>query len=625
MPTLEASDAPQAGEHHDAAKKAADSTSNPDETKPTPSETVKVDSDGSDKEATVSKTEPSESNGGPGAHGDEVAVPLTRTEFILVFLGLALGLLLQALDQTIVTTTLPTIVTEFQAGDLIAWVGTGYMLTSASFACVYGKLSDIFGRKWTFLSVILIFEFGSLLCGLANSMEMLIVGRIVQGVGGGGLFALILIIISDIVSLRERGKYQGMLGSVWGVASILGPVAGGGFTDSAATWRWCFYINLPVGAITFLTVLLFLRFPKKEQDTSFWDKVKKLDYLGLVLILGAVSALILPLQLGGTRWAWNSAQTIGCFCASAVLFGALVVVENKIAKDPIIPPAVFMNVTVYAGLIMAFFIGAAFLSVIYYVPLYFQVVKNDNATISGLKTFPMVVGLLVLSISSGIFISRTGRMIVFVFFGGIVITTSIGLLSLISVDIEYWKLALMIFTAGIGVGSVLQTRVLVVQGAVDPPKIAVVTSLSNFMQILGSTIGVAVTGGIFTNKLQDELYERLPAQFATPENVTMLANAPNAIRAIAARLPNGIGEKILPIYLESVTEAMRFVFYGAIPFAAMIFVCGFFLKNYQRHRPEGKRPSTDESADGTVIEIDLDAAPKSITPEVEESPKKEVV
>ncbi|KAJ1567995.1 hypothetical protein HK096_007873, partial [Nowakowskiella sp. JEL0078] len=322
---------------------------------------------------------------------DEPLVKLSKVQFAIVYIALTFSILLAALDQTIVSTALPSIVTEFQAANLISWVGTGYLLTACSFSAIYGKLADIFGRKTMILFAISIFEIGSLVCGIAPSMEVLIGGRVIQGVGGGGIFSLVLIIISDIVAFKDRGKYQGIIGAVFGMASVIGPLAGGAFTDSSLSWRF-FYFNssviLPVGGFTLLVIIFFLKFPPQE-DKSILEKIKSIDYLGLLLILGSVTSILLPVQLGGSTWAWDSWYTIFCFVLAVVLIALLVFVELKIAKEPIIPANVFMNVTVYATLVIAFMLGGAFLAVVYYIPTFFQVVQNDGATISGLKTIPL--------------------------------------------------------------------------------------------------------------------------------------------------------------------------------------------------------------------------------------------
>ncbi|KAJ1537134.1 hypothetical protein HK096_003603 [Nowakowskiella sp. JEL0078] len=380
------------------------------------------------------------------------------------------------------------------------------------------------------------------------------------------------------------------------MASVIGPLAGGGFTDSSLSWS----VILPVGGFTLLVIIFFLRFPPQE-DKSILEKLKSVDYLGLLLILGSVTSILLPVQLGGSTWAWDSWYTIFCFVLAVVLIALLVFVELKIAEEPIIPANVFMNVTVFATLFIAFMLGGAFLAVVYYIPTYFQVVQNDGATTSGLKTIPLVVGILMLSISSGFIISKTGKMTIFFWFGGAVSALGIALLSTLEVDTPYWKIAIYLWICGIGVGSMLQTRVLALQAAVDAPKIAVATSLSGFFQTLGGAISISIFGVVFTNKVYDTLLEKIPKQFATPEKIKALANAPNSIRTIVKAIPGG-EQYILPAYLESFVIGLRYAFYTAIPFAGLIFIAAFFVKNYSL--PQKAKVEVDEEKINVEVEAE---------------------
>lgn len=299
---------------------------------------------------------------------DKVKVPLTRAQFISVFICFIFAVFLVAIDTTIISTAIPAIATEFQALDQISWVGSGFFLTSTAFSPVYGELTNIFGRKPTFLVAVFLFELGSLMCGIAPSMLVLILGRVVAGIGGGGIFSCVLIMLSDVTSLRDSGKYQGVIGAVFGLSSVIGPLLGGVFTDRL-TWRWCFLINLPIGVLAATIIFYMLKFPSPEGD--MFEKLKKVDYLGTSVIVVATTVLLVPLQFGGSVWKWTDPKTISMLVLGVLLIVLFAYVETK-ASHPIIPPRLFANRTVTSGLLSAFFLGCVFISLFYYVPTYFQ-------------------------------------------------------------------------------------------------------------------------------------------------------------------------------------------------------------------------------------------------------------
>ncbi|KAJ3193974.1 hypothetical protein HK101_003727 [Irineochytrium annulatum] len=548
-----------------------------------------------------------------------VLVPLAPVQFGLVFLGLALAILLGALDQTIVSTALRNIVLDFGGQDLIPWIGSAYLLSATSFSPLYGKFSDVFGRRSVFLFAIIIFEIGSAICGASTSMEMLIVGRGVAGIGGGGIFSLVLIIISDIVSIQNRGKYQGIVGAVFGLASVIGPVIGGAFADHIS-WRWCFYINLPVGAITVVTCVLFLRFPPPQGSVR--AKIGKIDWLGSLCIFAAVSLLITPLQLGGTIWAWGSGQVIGCLVGSAVMFGVLAYVEIKVAKEPIIDPKVFQNVSVYSLLLTAVCLGAAFISVVYYIALFFQVVYGDSATQSGIDTFPLVVGLVIFSIGSGVILSKTGNYKAWLFFGGVVTTAGITLVSTLNASSSRVQLIFYLFIVGVGVGSLIQMRVLGLQASVDPPSIAIVTALSQFCQSLGGSLGVAVsiqsfytpffsveshisalqiTGTIFNNVLHTNIASKnlLSAFLARTglggDNLNLLL-----LRDI---LSASNQTELVSELIDSFAGAFGIAYKCALPFPILIFLLAFTVTNYTMMNAKKAKSTATEPVEAPAADV----------------------
>ena len=374
------------------------------------------------KEQTVDEGESSTNR----QDADNVKIVLSKPEFILVFISLAMSIFLVSIDTTIVATAIPAIIHEFKSLDQISWIGTGYFLTSTAFSPTYGSLSDILGRKLTFIISISLFEVGSLICAVAPSMNVLIIGRLVSGVGAGGILASVMIIISDIVSFRDRGKYQGIIGAVFGLSSIIGPLIGGGLTD-AVSWRWCFYLNLPFGAITIFVVSYFLKFPAPEG--SVYQKLNKIDYLGTLFVTGATTCFLLPLQYGGFQWPWNGPRVIIMFCSSILLTFLFVLTEFYVASNPIIPPKLFENKSVPLLLVISACLGAVFFSITYYVPTYFQLVRDYSATKSGLDSIPLVFGMVALSICTGVFISKTGRYKPLFTIGPLIIITGQALLS----------------------------------------------------------------------------------------------------------------------------------------------------------------------------------------------------
>lgn len=418
---------------------------------------------------------------------------------VLVSIGaLLLGMLLAALDQTIVSTALPTIVSDLGGLEHLSWVVTAYLLASTAATPLWGKLGDQYGRKRLFQIAIVIFLVGSALCGMAQDMAQLIAFRAIQGVGGGGLMVLSMAIVGDIVPPRERGRYQGLFGSVFGATSVLGPLLGGVFTEHLS-WRWVFYINLPIGVVALAVIAVVLRIPSKSTRHV-------IDYLGTFLIASVATCLVLVASLGGTTWAWGSVQIVGLAVLGVVLAFAFVAVERR-AAEPVLPLKLFRVRTFSLSAVISFIVGFAMFGAMTYLPTFLQVVQGVSPTTSGLHMLPMVAGMLLASTGSGQIVSRTGRWKVFPIAGTGVTTLGLLLLHQLDMDSSAWEMSVYFFVFGLGLGLVMQVLVLIVQNAVPYEDLGVATSGATFFRSIGASFGVAIFGTIFAGRLDDKLVE----------------------------------------------------------------------------------------------------------------------
>jgi EmrB/QacA subfamily drug resistance transporter len=451
-----------------------------------------------------------------------------------------LVLLLASLDQTIVATALPTIVGDFGGIEHLSWVVTSYLLASTVVGPVYGKLGDLYGRKIVLQTAIVIFLVGSALCGLAQGMFELIAFRALQGIGGGGLIVTTMAVIGDIIPPRDRGKYQGFFGAVFGVSTVLGPLLGGFFVDNLS-WRWIFYVNLPVGGLAL--VVIGAAFHARAVHVRH-----QIDYLGASLLAGGLSSIVLFTSLGGTTWPWESSQIVGLMALGVVLLVAFLFVEAR-AAEPLVPLELFRNRVFTVTSAVGFIVGLALFGAVTYLPLYLQIVKGHSPTTSGLLLTPLMAGVLVTSIGSGQLISRFGRYKPFPIAGTALMTVAMLMLSRISVGMPTWETALVMVLLGFGLGMTMQVLVLAAQNAVPYELLSVATSGSTLFRQVGGSIGVSIFGAIFANRLGCSWHRHCrlePDPRPPPIRRLSTSSRPRCTRRTSARSPLRCGRCSAP-------------------------------------------------------------------------------
>ena len=519
---------------------------------------------------------------------------LTHKEIMFVLSGLMVGMLLAALDQTIVSTALKRIVEDFNGLEHYTWVVTAYLLTSTASTPLYGKISDLYGRRPVFQFAIITFLIGSFAAGAATSMTQLIAFRAVQGLGAGGLMSLTFVIIGDIISPRERGKYQGYFGGVWGLSSVAGPLLGGYFSDHAQIlgvtgWRWIFYINLPFGIAALIITSMSLHIPKVKREHS-------IDYLGALLLVSGVSALLLGISVYGPQDGWQASKTL-LTLASALVLILLFIFQESRAKEPILPLTLFKNHTFSVTSVMAFIIGAGMFGAIIMLPLYLQVVKGDSATSAGLKLIPFMIGIVSMSIVSGKMITKHGHYKRFPIIGLALMTVGLAMLSTLTESTPFWQLSIYSILIGAGLGFSMQTIVIALQNAVDFKDLGVATSANTFFRSIGATMGVALFGTVYASRLAHNLpieIEKLrasnPAALvgATPEKFEALKENTAVLQSFSPELQVGI--------INAFVNSFHIVFLTAVPVTVIGFFIAFMLRETPLRTGAGHQAAKDEAA-----------------------------
>ncbi|NUS07992.1 MAG: MFS transporter [Nonomuraea sp.] len=502
----------------------------------------------------------------------------THREILEVMSGLMLAMLTSMISTSVVGTALPTIVGELGGQDQYSWVASATMLTMTVSTPLWGKLSDLFGRKLLFQTALGLFVAASLVAGLSQNMGQLIGARAVQGLGVGGLSALAQVILGDIVSPRERGRYSGYMGAVFGISTVAGPLLGGFIVDTDwLGWRWCFYVVVPFAVVAFAVVQKVLRLPKTKRNTS-------IDIWGATTITASAASLMLLLTLGGNQFEWNSFWTY-FLAAIALLMLALAVLAERTARNPILPPRLFRNRTFVLTSAASLFVGMAMFGAMIYLPQYLQIVKGLSPTNSGLMTLPMVVALFLAGVVSGKIVTKTGKWKIFPVAGLLIVAVGLFLLSRLHVDSGEWLIGLDVAVLGIGLGLSMQMLILAAQNGSELRDMASTTAGVSFFRSLGGAMGVAGFGAILTNRQASEM-----AELVAKANLHLQAGGQKLGSPAAIQL---LPEPLKGIILESFTRALETVFLVGVPIALLGFIAALFLKELPLRgstMPTGPKP-----------------------------------
>jgi len=501
---------------------------------------------------------------------------------LVIYLALMLAILLAALDQTIVSTALPTIVGDLGGLSRLSWVVTAYILASTVATPLWGKLGDQYGRKRLFQGAIVIFLVGSALCGLAQDINMLIAFRALQGLGGGGLMVLAQAIVGDVVPPRDRGRYQGAFGAVFGVASVAGPLLGGFFVDNLG-WRWVFYINLPIGVVALAVIAVTLPATSTRSHHT-------IDYVGTVLLGSAATCVVLLTSWGGTTFPWGSGVIIGLGIGAVALTVGWWWSAHH-APEPVLAPRLFRNPVFRISSAIGFAAGFAMFGALSFLPLYLQVVRGVTPTISGVYLLPMVIGLLITSVTSGQLISRRGRYKVFPIIGTGLLTVALFLLSRLNEHTPTAVMWLYFLLLGLALGLILQVLIIAVQNSADYADLGSATSGATFFRSIGGSFGVAIFGAVFSNRLATEIVAELRGVRLPPG---FNPRAAQANPVLIHRLPAAVRGDVIHAY----TLSLQTVFLAAVPVALVAFVLSWFLREVPLRQAVGAAANPADVADG---------------------------
>ena len=507
---------------------------------------------------------------------------LSHAQILAAFSGLLLGMLLGALDQTIVATALPTIVGELGGLSQLSWVITAYLLASTASIPLWGKLGDLYGRKRLFQLSLAVFLAGSALSGIAGSIGQLIAFRAFQGLGAGGLFTLAMAIVGDLVSPRERGRYQGYIQAMFALASVAGPIVGGSIVDHLS-WRWIFYLNLPIGALALGVIGVALRLPVQRREHT-------IDYLGAALLAAAVVCLLLALVWGGSLYPWSSPQIVSLATAAPLLAVAFVLQERR-SPEPVLPTPLLRNPVLAISSATLFCSTCAFFAAIVFLPLYFQLVRGNTATNSGLLLLPMMLGITTSATASGRIISWTGRYKAFPVAGLGVMCATLFLFTRMDAAMAPLIAGLLMALFGVGFGMVGEVLIQAVQNAVDQRELGTATGAANLFRALGGSVGVAVYGSIFTGQLRAWLPRLVPPELLGRLNPSSLQASPAAIHGLPQAAREGV--------TLAVAHGLSTVFLAAAPIAALGFLCALFLQ--ERPLRQRMQPATDQDVGKRVV------------------------